>query len=128
MKKLLGKKTFGYYVRLTLLTPFWVLSTERTSWENFKSRMIKHKCEYEDVPYEIIRGKLDNTHWHRCKHFGCNTVEPKHYLTADGLDLEKWRYEKFQNKFNTFEDYLNDSIFENRIEPLFKNVETIHES
>jgi hypothetical protein len=73
---LLGKKGFGYYLQIILVTPFWFfsLSPTKKSWKEFKYGMISHKCEYDyDKPIVEKRGGYEHTHFD-CKHYGCNIV------------------------------------------------------
>lgn len=63
-------------IQLILLTPFWVFSTSpsRKTWEEFKSGLIKHKCDF-DYKNPQITYKYP---YYKCKHFGCNIVTYKH--------------------------------------------------
>lgn len=73
---LLGKKGFGYYLQIILVTPLWFfsLSPTKKSWKEFKYGLISHKCEYDyDKPIVEKSGKYEHTHFN-CKHYGCNIV------------------------------------------------------
>lgn len=104
MKTILGKKNFYYWLQLIFITPLWVLHIgQKKKWSEFKSGLIPHKCEWEDVPYEIMDCTYDNVHYHACKHYGCNIVNPKTYLTEKGKSLP-WRneddYDGVEPKYN----------------------------
>lgn len=69
-------KKIGYYIRLIILAPFWLICPDRKTWPEFKSGLIKHKCDFDggEVQIEQYRGRLYG--FRKCKHFGCNMVEP----------------------------------------------------
>lgn len=69
--KSLGKKTFWWYVRAALLTPFWLLYPgDRKTWDEFRNGLVKHKCEYD---YDDLR--IDKLGGHYCcKHYGCTII------------------------------------------------------
>ena len=96
---------------------------DRKSYDEFRSGMRKHEHDFEDVPYEKTVHKYTVTHWHACKHKGCNLVHARTYMTEEGYRFEKefWKDRSSGKKFETFEEYLEDH-HEKYPEPHFPGV------
>jgi len=78
---LLGKKTFGWKVKLFLMSILWATSTSptRKSWSEFKYGLISHEHEFDhDNPVNekstLPNGQKIISKHYPCKHYGCNTV------------------------------------------------------
>lgn len=127
------KTGLGYYVRLILCTPFWILhvSPTKKSWNEFKSGLINHEHQFEEEPYVIELWVYDNVHVHACKHFGCNLVDPRTYPTAKGMNLNRRTYENLYagKEYIDFEDYFNKNkrhYYHGLEEPVFHSVPKKH--
>lgn len=73
------KKGLSYYIQLILLSPLWYFhadKSKRKPWAEFKSGLIKHKCDFEGGEVEIKEYGGSLYSFRKCKHFGCNMMEP----------------------------------------------------
>lgn len=69
------KLGFWYWVELILLTPLWFYwrSSDKKSWKDFKSGLIKHEHQWD---YENPKFN-EGFKYYKCKHPGCNNIVPQ---------------------------------------------------
>jgi hypothetical protein len=105
----LGKKTLLFYVQLILITPFYFLyvSDTKKTWKEFVNGLITHEHEWKDEPFEVKDWGNSISKCHECKHYGCNIVHHKNYLTQKGAEF----YKRFPNLWTKDGYYENESDF-----------------
>lgn len=84
--------TFWQKVSLPLIWFFWVTAPpeKRKTWHLVKKGMERHTCEWEETPYQTEYLMYDILKWYRCKHEGCNVVNPISERTFLGKELDNY--------------------------------------
>ena len=70
--------TIGFAIKKAFFSLLWFSRDPRTtkSFDKMYYGLIEHKCEFDmDKPF-CDRGGIYR--FYRCKHYGCNMVEPEH--------------------------------------------------